>query len=153
VLTVNAMSTARKGDAMNLLNQRRRLSRRSVPLLLAGIIGGAAVLSPVMGSAATFLTKKKADKRYLGNSAVATTTISHPGGNTPGSGTVSCPPGRQALSGGADSPLFLGDDSSNGMIITETRPVVSGGRATGWSVDFITGINPLTVTIHAVCAP
>lgn len=139
---------------MNLLHERRRLSRRSVPLLLAGIIGGAAVLSPVMGSAAAFLTKKKADRRYLGNSAVVTTTINHPGAPNPGTGTVSCPPGRQALSGGADSPLFLGDTGgSQGMLITETSPVVSGARANGWRVEFITGSDPTSVTIHAVCAP
>jgi hypothetical protein len=153
VLTVTAMSTARKGDAMNLLNQRRRLSRRSVPLLLAGIIGGAAVLSPVMGSAATFLTKRKADRRYLGNSAVVTTQITHPGSPATGSGTVTCPPGRQALSGGADSPFFLGDTSSTGMILTESRPVMTGARATGWYVEFVTGSGPTPVTIHAVCAP
>jgi hypothetical protein len=137
---------------MNLLNQRRRLSR-SVPLLLAGIIGGAAVLTPVVGSAAAFLTKKKADRRYLGNSAVVTTTVNVPGGATSGSGTVSCPPGRQALSGGADSPFFLGDNPSQGMILTESRPVVTGARATGWYAEFVTGSDPTTVIVHAVCAP
>ena len=138
---------------MNLLNQRRRLSR-SVPLLLAGIIGGAAVLTPVVGSAAAFLTKKKADRRYLGNSAVVTTTVNVPGGSTTsGSGTVSCPPGRQALSGGADSPFFLGDGTGQGMILTESRPVMTGARATGWYAEFITGTDPTTVIVHAVCAP
>lgn len=141
-----------KGATMNLLHQPRRVSRRGVALLVAGLIAGAAVLTPALGSAAAFLTKKKGDKRYLQNTSVVTTSVNSPGA-TPGSGTVNCPAGRQALSGGADSPFFLGSSMGEGMIIMETRPVPTSGRATGWYVEFITGTNPTPVTIHVVCAP
>lgn len=139
---------------MDLLAPRRRLSRRSVPLLLAGIIGGAAVLSPVMGSAATFLTKRKGDRLFLQNSSIVTSTVTQPPSSY-GTASVSCPPGQQALSGGADSPFFLGAGTSDGMILTESKPTPSSGRATGWTVEFLVGSTAggTPVTVHAVCAP
>lgn len=141
-----------KGVSMRLLNERRRLLRRAVPLLLAGIIGGAAVLTPAMGSAAAFLTKAKGDKRYLQNTSVATANVTAPP-NTPTTATVNCPPGLQALSGGADSPFFLGTSTSDGIILTESKPVLAGSRAVGWTVEFINGISNTPATVHAVCSP
>lgn len=135
---------------MNLLNRRRRLTWRSVPVLLAGIIGGAAVLTPAMGSAAAFLTKAKADKRYLGNSAIVTQTTSVPA-SSGGTLSVNCPSGQQALSGGVDAPgnLVTGSD---GVLTMESRPIVAG-RAVGWYAEVFTGSNPAQVTIYVVCAP
>ena len=43
----------------------RRVSWRTVSVLLVGAVLGAAVISPGVGLAAKFLTKKKADNRYL----------------------------------------------------------------------------------------
>ena len=136
---------------MDLLSPRRRLTWRAVATLVAGIIGGAAVLTPAVGGAAAVLTKKKADKQYLQNSTIVTSTITQPA-DTYGSASVSCPFGRQALSGGADSPFFAGDMPPAALVLHESRPITSGSRATGWTIEFrvVNGDSP--VTVYAVCA-
>jgi hypothetical protein len=135
---------------MDISSSSRRVTRRTIPLLLAGIIGGAALLTPAVGSAAAFLTKAKGDKRYLNNSSIVATTQAF-GADQGGTMSVNCPAGRQALSGGADSPgnLVNGD----GILLMETRPISGGTRSIGWYVEFFTGSSGATVTIHAVCAP
>lgn len=42
-----------------------RLTWRSIPLVLAAMVPGAALITPGVGLAAKFLTRKKADNRYL----------------------------------------------------------------------------------------
>jgi hypothetical protein len=138
---------------MDLLTPRRRTTWRAVAVLTAGIIGGAAVLTPAVGGAAAFLTKKKADKKYLQNSTMVTNTITQPG-DSYGTATVNCPLGQQALSGGGDSPFFVGDPMpTSGMLLHESKPILSGTRATGWTIEFrALGTDPIQVTVHAVCA-
>jgi hypothetical protein len=129
--------------------------RRSLPAIVAGILLGAAILTPMFSSAAAFLTKKKADRRYLGNTSIVTSTSTVPPGSA-GSLSVSCPPGLQATSGGVDSPTSIPPVfSMDFVILAETRPIVTGPRATGWSVEVFTGSGggPYTVTVHAVCSP
>jgi hypothetical protein len=133
----------------------RGLTRRSLPALVAGILVGAAILTPLLGSAAAFLTKKKADRRYLGNTSIVTSTSTVLPGS-PASLSVSCPPGLQATSGGVDSPTTIGPVfSMDFVIVAETRPIVTGTRATGWIVEVFTGSDggPYTVTVHSVCSP
>ncbi len=43
----------------------RPITRRSLPAIVAGIVIGALVITPGVGLAGKFLTKKKADKRYV----------------------------------------------------------------------------------------
>ncbi len=126
-----------------------------VPALVAGILVGAAMLTPAVSGAAAFLTKAKADKRYLGNTSVVTSAATYPTSSA-GSLTVSCPPGWQATNGGMDSPSFVPVlFSSEFVILAETKPVLTGSRATGWSVEFYTGSSggPYSVTAYVVCAP
>lgn len=131
----------------------RAFTRRSVPMFLAGIIAGAAVLTPAMSGAAAFLTQKKADKRYLGNTTVATSTSIVPG-DSAAALTVACPPGLQALNGGVDSPAFVSTlPTTQGVEVSETKPVLTGARATGWTVEVRTGTGSYSVTVYAVCSP
>ena len=44
---------------------RQPLTRRSLPAIIAGILIGALVLTPSVSFAAKFLTKKRANKRYI----------------------------------------------------------------------------------------
>lgn len=132
-------------------NNLPRIGWRSLPLLVAGLIAGAFVLSPAVGEAATFLTKKKADKRYLGNNIVAQATQTIPN-NEGGTITVSCPPGRQATGGGMDSPLTPGPTSI--LYLEESKPVLFGVRAVGWNIEVGNPTSsPVNVTAYAVCVP
>jgi hypothetical protein len=125
-----------------------RLGWRSLPLLLAGLIAGAFVLSPAVGEAAAFITKKKANRRYLGNNIVASVTVTAPG-NEGTTVTVPCPAGRQASGGGVDSPL---GSTSDFIFIAESKPTLNGARTSGWNVEIVNNdTNPTTVTAYAVC--
>jgi hypothetical protein len=140
---------------MERFRKGHRLTGRSVALMVAGAILGAALLTPAVSTAAAFLTKKKADRRYLGN----TTVVSVPSttsttGATPV--TVRCPSGQQATGGGADSPIFFtGGGSNDAVIVIESRPDPVSGRATGWYVEVSSnsGSDAFAFTAYAVCAP
>ncbi len=137
---------------MELLGRLPRLTWRSAPLVLAGMIAGAVLLSPAVGGAAAFLTKKKADKRYLGNNTVVTSTATVPSGDG-ATVTVPCPAGQQATGGGVDSPLS-GSSTSDALLIQESKPVVTGTRTSGWNVEVYNATpSPTTITAYAVCSP
>ena len=129
-----------------------RITWRAIPLVLVGLVAGAFLLSPVVGHAANFLTKKKADRRYLNNNTVLTVPaiVSNGDGAVV---TVTCPPGQQATGGGVDSPLF-GDDAGSSILIQESKPVVTGTRTSGWNVEVLNNtMAPTSITAYAVCSP
>jgi hypothetical protein len=137
---------------MEALRNPPRLALRSVPLIVAGLVAGALVLAPAVGQAAAFLTKKKADRRYLNNNTVLTVPaiVSNGDGAVV---TVTCPPGQQATGGGVDSPLF-GDDAGSSILIQESKPVVTGTRTSGWNVEVLNNtMAPTSITAYAVCSP
>jgi hypothetical protein len=102
-----------------------------------------------VGSAAAFLTKAKADKRYLQNSSIVTQTQTV-AASTGAILSVNCPPGRQATNGGVDA---AGDLMTGGGVLTsESRPIVAG-RSVGWYAEVLAGSTPTTATVYAVCAP
>jgi hypothetical protein len=129
-----------------------RITWRAIPLILVGLVAGAFLLSPAVGQAAAFLTKKKADRRYLGNNTVLTTTATV-GSDDGTSVTVPCPPRQQATGGGVDSPLF-GASSMEAILIQESKPVQSGARTSGWNVEVYNNTSaPVSITAYAVCSP
>jgi hypothetical protein len=124
-----------------------RITRAIAAMIVAG-----AILTPAVSGAAAFLTKKKADRRYLGNTTVvkSTATVGPFGRVTL---TVMCPPGQQAVGGGAESPAFR-TSSSGGMDMTENAPVQSGSRSVGWTIEAATvGGMPVDITAVAICSP
>jgi hypothetical protein len=141
-----------KETQMTVRRTRTQRVSRLLALSLAMLVAGALVVTPAV--AGKFLTKKKADRRYLGNTSEATATSTF-APSTGGAVTANCPPGLQATGGGADSPLFLSAATPGAFIFTlESRPVISGGRSVGWSVEvFNQSSDNVTVTTHAVCAP
>jgi hypothetical protein len=131
------------------------LGRRSLPLVLAGVLLGAWLLAPTMGHAVTFLTQQKAKKLYLGNTAVTTSTSSVPDGRGTEI-TVLCPPGRQATHGGASSPAQATTNGAQGMLLLDSYPLISGGRSVGWVAQVFNRTDsgpPLDITAYAVCVP
>jgi hypothetical protein len=128
-----------------------RYTRRSIALIVAGIVAGAAVLTPAVSGAAAFLTKKKADKRYLGNTTVATASgTTGPSGGAATTLTVACPAGQQATNGGMDSPVLFGGSAV--VLTLESRPNPASGKPTGWYVE-VAASAPLPFTVYAVCVP
>lgn len=126
---------------------------RGITGIVAAILAvGALAITPAL--AAKFLTKQKADKRYLGNTAVATTVMQVPTQQGV-SITVLCPGGRQATGGGASSPAFISSNTNaEGMILLERKPFMSGGRSVGWVSEVVNATpNTLEITGYAVCAP
>jgi hypothetical protein len=125
----------------------RKVAGLTVALLALGTL----VVTPT--TAAQSLTKKKGDKRFLGNTTVVTSTTTVPAA-TGASLTAQCPPGMQATGGGGDSPLFLTSASPGQFMFTlESKAVFSGGRAVAWNVEtFNQSPNPVPITAHAVCA-
>ncbi|MGH2676874.1 MAG: hypothetical protein ACRDHB_00755 [Actinomycetota bacterium] len=121
--------------------------------LIAGILVGSAVLAPTVSGAAAFLTKKKADKRYLGNTTVvkSTATVGIFSGI---SLTATCPAGQQAIGGGAESPAFR-SSTSGGMDITENKPLLSGARSVGWVIEAVNvgSPGPTEISAVAICVP
>jgi hypothetical protein len=113
-------------------------------------------LATTPATAAKFLTKKRADKLFLGNTTVVTNTQTVPSGDGARL-TMLCPSGQQATDGGADSPGLWTMNASpdDGMLLLETKPVISAGRSVGWETEvFNVGSagNPLQITGYAVCA-
>jgi hypothetical protein len=139
---------------MDVSTRPRLLGWRGATLVVVGVVVGSLALAPGIGVAAKFLTKQQVKKRYLGN-----TTVVSQSSTTGASGasplTVSCPPGRQATGGGADSPgVFDSSTVTNTIITVETRPLTAGAKSTGWYVEAIGAGSPTTVpfTVYAVCA-
>jgi hypothetical protein len=130
---------------------RRRVTR-SVPLSLAAILIGAVILTPAVSGAATFLTKAKARKLFLENTNVVVT--SGPVASSSGTSfTLNCPPGMQAVGGGADSPAPpLQSGSTALLLLNENKPIQSGARSIGWYVEVANLGDPQTVTAYAVCS-
>jgi hypothetical protein len=122
-------------------------------LTVALLAMGALAVTPA--TAGKFLTKKRGDKRFLGNTTEVTTTTNLP----PETGavvTALCPPGRQATGGGASTPYnWPGSPSQEAIITTESKPVLSGSRSVGWTSEVINASPSTTipVTAEAVCAP
>ena len=133
-----------------------RMRWRSLPLILVGLIAGAFLLSPAVGQAAAFLTKKRGDRRFLGNTVVVTAQATVPstgGGSATGASiNVPCPSGRQATGGGLDSPITT--TSSEFVLIQESKAILSGARSVGWNVEVLnfSSTSAVTVTAYAVCA-
>jgi hypothetical protein len=133
-----------------------RWTRRTVSLAVAGVIVASMVISPGVSMAAKIFTMQKAAKISLGNTVTVTQA-----GTTDGSGgaqvfaaTVSCPPGHQALNGGADSPAAVGSTPSGYTWLIVSVPVISGGRSVGWFVEILdSSSSPTSFTAYAVCAP
>lgn len=129
---------------------------RPVALAIVAIVVGAAILTPAVGSAAAFLTKQRANKLFLGNTSEATTTTTV-GNNSGQSITVLCPPGLQAVGGGAQTPgqIVTGTEPT-AMFILESYPLISGGRSIGWVVEVfnqeLSSAQSITVTASAVCS-
>jgi hypothetical protein len=141
-----------KETRMKTLRNARRWTRR-LPAVVASLIVAGIILTPAIGGAAAFLTKQKGDKRYLGNTSTVRTSAQVPAS----SGvtlTATCPPGKQAIGGGAESPVFLTSSSQTGMLILENKPV-GVGRPNAWVVEAfnITSGGPIEITAVAVCAP
>jgi hypothetical protein len=126
--------------------------RRGVAALVIGALAvGALAATPAV--AGKFLTKKRGDKLFLGNTTEATVASTVAAG-TGATITVNCPPGQQATDGGADSPVLFDGTGTEAMILAESAPVVSGARSVGWTTEVINaGSSPLTITGHAVCVP
>jgi hypothetical protein len=143
---------------MSMLAAFRRRLLRSVPMSIMAILVGAVVLTPAIGGAATFLTKRQGNKLFLGNTADVTTSQTF-ASNTGGQMTVLCPAGRQATGGGANSPALVtggGSPTTALMLTLESAPVTSEGRSVGWTVEVFGATSApggsLTITAHAVCS-
>jgi hypothetical protein len=138
---------------METLIKTHRFTRRRVALIAVAVVAGAAMVTPAVGQAATFLTKQRAHKLYLGNTRiVSTSTTLAP--QTGAALTVSCPAGLQAVDGG-----FTGDTDTSGGFVDgflplESYPVTAGARSVGWTVEAFnsSSTNSSSVTVQAVCS-
>jgi hypothetical protein len=98
---------------MSMLAAFRRRLVKSVPMAIVATLVGAVILTPAISGAATFLTKQKGNKLFLGNTRQVTQTQSIPS-NTGQALTALCPPGQQATGGGASSAaMFTGSGSTS----------------------------------------
>jgi hypothetical protein len=132
-----------------------RLTGKNLALTAAALLLGAWLLAPALGQAVTFLTKQKAQKLYLGNTTIATATMTVP--DSRGAVIqVLCPPGRQASHGGASSAALATTDSFQGMTLFDSYPLTSGGRSVGWVTEVFNRTDsgpPLDITAYAICVP
>ena len=139
---------------MNHFRNKGRRVWRVLPGVIALTILAGALLAPTVSGAAAFLTKKKGDKRYLQNTTtVKTTTTVPPSGIVLISAT--CPPGYQAVGGGAESPAFFSAGSPNdGMVILENKPMPTGPKPNSWELEVLNigSTNPLAISAVAVCS-
>jgi hypothetical protein len=93
---------------------------------------------------------------FLGNISEVTTTTTV-ANNSGQSITVLCPPGQQAVGGGAKSPgqIVTGTEPT-AMFILESYPLISGGRSVGWVVEVfnqqLSSPQSISVTASAVCS-
>jgi hypothetical protein len=112
---------------------------------------GALAIGPAGAADQKGLTKKKADKRYLQNTTLASNTVNVP----PDTGvviTALCPPGMQATDGGNDSPSTF-TSAGDFIIMTESYPVLGGARSVGWQVEVVNVSDTETIpaSAQAVC--
>jgi hypothetical protein len=131
-------------------------TKRTLTLGVAGVIVLSTLISPGVSSALAVFTMQKAAKISLGNTVTVTQagTTDGTGGATFHTATILCPPGHQALDGGADSPAIAGTSPDGYTWLTSSAPVNSGGRSVGWYVELIDGTSsPTAFTAYAVCAP
>jgi hypothetical protein len=137
-----------------LITTQTRFRLRSVAVAVAGLIAGAAVLTPALGEAAALFTPAKAKKAFLQNTTVSSVPTTVPDGEGAAI-QVLCPGGMQATNGGADSPI---DSTASGgigdnLLLDESKPIQNGARSIGWYVEVAnTTTNPATVTAYAVCS-
>lgn len=132
-------------------NLRQRVTR-SVPISILAILVGAVMLTPAVSGAAAVLTKQKAKKLFLENTNVITQSAPVADG-TGAAFTVNCPPGMQAVGGGADSPAPpFTTGSTVVLLIAETKPIQAGARSIGWYTEVINLADAQTVTAYAVCS-
>jgi hypothetical protein len=154
VIVVSKDSPVRKENRMEFQSERAGTSpfvRVVLGLTAAAVAVGALAMTPA--GAAKFLTKKKAERRYLGNTTVATNTVTVPDQDG-ATITVPCPAGLQAVGGGADSPEFNESSSLDGVVLLERKPQISGGRSVAWITEVVNvSDGPVQVTAHAVCSP
>ena len=128
-----------------------RVTWRWVALAVIGAVAGAALIAPGVSQAAAFLTKQKANKLYLGNTTVVSTsmTLAPDQGAT---GTVLCPPGFQAIDGGGLGGSY-NTSTGDSVLTLESYPVPAGARPVGWSVEWVNQTpNPAQVDTQAVCS-
>jgi hypothetical protein len=138
-------------SASEIPKARSPVRRGIAGLVIGALAVGALAATPAV--AGKFLTKKRGDKLFLGNTTEATATSTVAAG-TGATITVNCPPGLQATDGGADSPALFDGSGTEAMLVAESAPVVSAGRSVGWTTEVVNlGSNPLTITGHAVCVP
>ena len=138
---------------MKRFGTKGRRGWRSVPALVATIIVAGAVLTPTVSGAVAFITKARAEKRYLNNTSVVKSTTTVPSGDIVRV-TATCAPGLQAIGGGAESPAFHpGTTPGEAMVIVENKPTPTGPRPNAWEVEAANlGSNPLAISAVAVCS-
>lgn len=138
---------------MNRFRSTGRRLWRVLPGVIALTILAGALLAPTVSGAAAFLTKKKGDKRYLQNTTTVKTTTTVPSGDIVVI-SATCPPGYQAVGGGAESPAFLSAATpGQGMVILENKPMPTGPKPTTWELEvYNIGSDPLAISAVAVCS-
>ncbi|MGH2674696.1 MAG: hypothetical protein ACRDKA_09745 [Actinomycetota bacterium] len=136
---------------MENLIKIHRVTWRWPALVVIGAIAGAALITPTVGQAAAFLTKKKAHKLFLGNTTIVSTSTTV-GAGQGATGTVLCPTGFQAIDGGGLGGSY--DTSTGEAVLTlESYPVPAGSRPVGWTVEWANATsNPVQVETQAVCS-
>lgn len=137
---------------MKRFRTKARRGWRSVPALIATIIVAGAVLTPTVSGAVAFITKARAEKRYLNNTTVVRSTTTVPSGEIVRI-TATCAPGFQAIGGGAESPAFFPTTTNDAMVIAENKPTPTGPKPNAWEVEAANlGANPLQISAVAVCS-
>jgi hypothetical protein len=136
---------------------------RAAALLVAGTLIGASVLAPTVGLAARFLTKKKADKRYLNTNEVLLS-----GATSDNQMTLNSTSFTSLLSASISAPtngslLIVGD--VHGAVAARTvafqlrldaAPVTSDGVAHAMgstSASFLSATSGLTATLPVTAGP
>jgi hypothetical protein len=132
--------------------QPRPARWRSVAVITLGLMVGS-VGTGVGIAALKGVTKKKGDRKFLQNTVIVQQTFTVGGGQVSPL-SVPCPPGFQAVGGGVDSPALYnpGGGSSDVLIATEQRPILSGTRSVGWYVEAAGSGTATTPTVYAVCS-
>jgi hypothetical protein len=129
---------------------KRTMRWRSISILVLSLLLGSFGVG-VGGAAVKGVTKKKADKKFLQNTAIVqqTFTVSDMQASPL---SVNCPPGYQAVGGGVDSPALLTSGGMDVMIPPEQRPNLFGARSVGWYVEALGVGSGANVTVYAVCS-
>lgn len=137
---------------MDNLIKIHRFTWRRVAMLAIGVVAGTALITPAVGHAAAALTKQKANKLYLGNTAIVSNSVTL----APSSGqavSILCPPGLQAVDGGFTGDTDTSSGSVEGFLPLESYPITSGARSVGWTSEgFNQSSSPVSATVLAVCS-